>query len=73
MAWQHANKTVGGFINIGGVHYEIKNGLIEGEFGPDQLSYLKNDPMWSEVAKVEKEDKPEPAPKKKKAAAKKKS
>ena len=73
MPWKNADSSMNGYINIGGLQYHIKDGMIEGEFGPDQLSYLKNDPMWSEVAKVEKEDKPEPAQKKKKAAPKKKS
>jgi len=71
MAWKNADESMNGFINIGGVSYDIKDGLIEGEFGSDQLGYLKNDPAWSEVADKAPKAEKAPAPKKKAAAKKK--
>lgn len=70
MAWKNDDATMSGYVNVAGMVYGVKDGMLSPDPEGEGLSYFKNAPEWNEVSepvKVEKSSAP-----KKKAEAKKK-
>ena len=72
MAWKNVDESFNGKINIAGVSYKIKDGVVAEDVSGEAAAYFINHPQWNKVEDVEEvAPKKAPAPKKKAAAKKK--